>query len=87
MLSSSAVFVCLLPFAYAATTHVIGVGDGGLVFKPDSITAAAGDMLEFQFYPADHNVIQGTFSQPCQPINSSAFYSGFMPVSSGVGVS
>ncbi|KAA6410094.1 MAG: hypothetical protein FRX48_05513 [Lasallia pustulata] len=84
MLPPSVILVCILPFAYA-TTHVIGVGDGGLVFKPDSITAAAGDMLEFQFYPAEHNVIQGSFSQPCQPVNSSAFYSGYMPVSSGPG--
>ena len=86
MLPYSAILVCLLPFAHA-TTHVIGVGDGGLVFKPDTLTAAVGDMLEFQFYPAEHNVIQGSFSQPCQPINSSAFYSGNMQVSSGPGVS
>ncbi len=32
-----------------AKTIVVNVGDGGLVFKPDSVTAAQGDMVQFNY--------------------------------------
>ena len=33
-----------------ATTHVVQVAPGGsIMFSPSSLTAAAGDMVEFQF--------------------------------------
>jgi len=32
--------------------HIVTVGkDGQLAFCPESITAASGDLVQFQFYP------------------------------------
>jgi len=72
----------------AITVHVIRVGstNGTLAYFPNNIKAAVGDMIQFQFAPANHTVTQSTFDQPCAPINMfnknvTGFYSGFMPVS------
>jgi len=36
----------------ATVMHIVTVGkDGQLAFCPDSITAASGDLVQFQFYP------------------------------------
>lgn len=32
-----------------AKTIIVNVGDGGLVFKPDSVTAAPGDVVQFDY--------------------------------------
>ncbi|KAG0633124.1 hypothetical protein HOY80DRAFT_897012 [Tuber brumale] len=67
--------------------HVIQVGDvsGALKFYPETVTAKAGDMVQFQFYPQNHSVAQSSFDKPCQPLaqtnGSAPFWSGFMPVS------
>ncbi|KAI9741797.1 MAG: hypothetical protein M1834_000183 [Cirrosporium novae-zelandiae] len=58
--------------------------EGNLTFTPDSITAEAGSMVQFHFYPSNHSVVQATFDEPCVPINNvnksvTGFYSGFMP--------
>lgn len=63
----------------------IDVGEGGLVFKPESVTADVGDLLQFSFYPRNHSVAQGSFSSPCRPL-AGGVYSGFMPVAAGKGV-
>jgi plastocyanin len=66
--------------------HVVQVGaaNGSLAFFPDNISAAVGDMIQFQFAPNNHTVTQSTFDAPCQPIalhsNVTGIYSGFMPV-------
>jgi len=68
--------------------HVVQVGDatGALKFSPDSITAAVGEMIQFQFYPQNHSVAQSSFDKPCEPLpqtnGTAGFWSGFMPVSS-----
>lgn len=67
--------------------HVVKVGNanGTLAYSPNEVTAAVGDMVQFQFAPANHTVTQSTFDQPCQPIslnsNTTGIFSGFMPVS------
>jgi plastocyanin len=76
--------------ALASTTamHVVSVGkDGKLEFCPQSITAAQGDLVQFQFYPKNHSVVQGFFAKGCTPINEApppvgqtGAFSGFMPV-------
>jgi plastocyanin len=48
----------------------------GLVFTPDTITAADGDTIEFTFGQG-HSVAQSTFDSPCVPSGDSAVYSGF----------
>lgn len=68
-------------------THTIQVGgpNGSLAFYPSNIQANAGDMVQFQFHPKNHSVVQSTFDNPCVPIQNimanktDAFYSGFMP--------
>ncbi|KAI9755482.1 MAG: swr complex subunit [Chaenotheca gracillima] len=69
------------------SVHVVKVSNKNkeLVFSPADIKAAAGDMVQFQFYPMNHSIVQSTFDQPCQPIadnspGTTGFFSGFMPV-------
>jgi len=68
------------------TVHVVKVGsaNGTLAYSPNKVVAAVGDMVQFQYAPANHTVTQSTFDNPCQPIalhsNVTGVYSGFMPV-------
>ncbi|MCJ1457641.1 hypothetical protein MMC28_008010 [Mycoblastus sanguinarius] len=75
--------LAILPFSLAKDIH-IDVGKGGLIFDPDSVTAAVGDKLNFFFYPQNHSVAQSKFASPCQP-EAGGIYSGFFPEASGVG--
>ncbi|KNG44003.1 extracellular serine-rich protein [Stemphylium lycopersici] len=67
--------------------HTVQVGgpNGSLAFYPDNVVAAPGDMIQFQFHPKNHSVVQSTFDNPCVPITemmpnkTDAFFSGFMP--------
>lgn len=69
------------------STHIIQVGgpNGSLAFFPNNVKAAPGDLVQFQFHPKNHSVVQSTFDNPCVPIQNimsnktDAFYSGFMP--------
>ncbi|PVI07911.1 hypothetical protein DM02DRAFT_235717 [Periconia macrospinosa] len=62
-----------------AAVHTVSVGDGGLVFKPETLNPAVGDTVVFKLYP-QHNVVSGSFSSPCQPSGgnggNASFYSG-----------
>ncbi|KAL9026253.1 MAG: hypothetical protein Q9196_005053, partial [Gyalolechia fulgens] len=53
------------PMAKGMVHKVIVGGQAGLVFSPNSITAAAGDMVEFTFMSQNHTVTQSTFAKPC----------------------
>ncbi|OCL06038.1 hypothetical protein AOQ84DRAFT_297746 [Glonium stellatum] len=68
------------------TVHVVQVGSNGtLTFSPNNVIAAVGDLVQFQFNPKNHSVVQSTFANPCIPIQNimpnktDAFFSGFMP--------
>ncbi|MCJ1437491.1 hypothetical protein MMC27_006878 [Xylographa pallens] len=55
---------------------------GALVFTPNSVTAAVGSLVQFQFHPMNHSVVQSTFANPCIPINNimpsvKGIFSGF----------
>ncbi|EEP78068.1 predicted protein [Uncinocarpus reesii 1704] len=70
--------------------HVVRVGDmeGGLKFYPDNLKVPQGDMVQFQFYPRNHSIVQSTFDRPCEPISRSqpdiaGIRSGFMPLEDG----
>ncbi|KAJ4362654.1 hypothetical protein N0V95_001362 [Ascochyta clinopodiicola] len=73
-------------------THTIQVGgpNGSLAFYPNNVKANAGDMIQFQFHPKNHSVVQSTFDNPCVPIQNimsnktDAFYSGFMPTTTPI---
>lgn len=75
------------PVTMAAATIRIDAGLNGLAFTPDSTKANVGDVLEFHFHPINHSVVMGDKNHPCAPAASGGFFSGFMPVSSGEGVS
>ncbi|CAO2652528.1 Nn.00g008110.m01.CDS01 [Neocucurbitaria sp. VM-36] len=74
-------------------THIVQVGgaNGSLVFSPNQVKAAPGDLVQFQFHPKNHSVVQSTFDNPCVPIQNimanktDAFYSGFMPTNASLG--
>ncbi|QPC72848.1 hypothetical protein HYE68_003600 [Fusarium pseudograminearum] len=68
----------------SAAKHVVKVGDGGLKFDPAETTAKTGDTVEFHFYKGTHNVAQSGFAKPCEPINSTAFFSGTWDVKQGM---
>jgi plastocyanin len=85
--------VCLLASAAMVTlaeaaTLRVDVGLGGLKFTPNSTAAAVGDIVEFHFHPQNHSVVQSSFDSPCNfGTVANPIFSGFMPVSSGEGVS
>jgi len=69
--------------------HVVKVSGttNSLTYTPNNVTAAVGDMIQFQFGVGNHTVTQSTFDQPCAPIsletNVTGIFSGFMPVTAG----
>lgn len=66
--------------------HVVKVGsmNGSITFTPNDLKAKVGEMVQFQFAPKNHSVVQSTFDAPCQPIsensNNKGLFSGYMPV-------
>ena len=74
--------------AAAGNIQTVAVGENGFRFTPDSILAPVGSVVQFEFYPFNHSVVQGDFSNPCQPLaGGMGFYSGYQVVTSGVAVS
>ncbi|MCJ1428428.1 hypothetical protein MMC29_006338 [Sticta canariensis] len=70
--------------------HIVRVSnkDGDLKFIPDSFEAEKGSLVQFQFYPESHSIVESTFDKPCVPINQvkpevPGFFSGFIPVKEG----
>ncbi|EFY97035.1 plastocyanin-like domain protein [Metarhizium robertsii] len=72
--------LALLATVASAETITVEVGkDHELTFSPDSIKANTGDIVEFHFNNARHDVIAGDFQNPCHPADPAAsggFYSG-----------
>ncbi|KAH7156946.1 hypothetical protein EDB81DRAFT_407745 [Dactylonectria macrodidyma] len=95
MYFSSLFAMALLGVAQAVDVQVVSVGKSatnatGLKFWPESITAAVGTMVQFQFWVGNHTVTQSNFDNPCIPIsniNSSiqGIYSGYQPVAASAG--
>lgn len=69
----------------SAKVVTVSVAQNGLAFTPNNIKADVGDTLEFQFYPAQHSVIQGDGSKACQPL-AGGFYSGVVKSTGGMNV-
>jgi len=74
------------------TDHVVMVGQSGLAFTPNQVTAAIGDTVTFQFMPGangtNHTVTQSSFAAPCTFLtnattNQLGFDSGYVPVPKG----
>ncbi|KAJ2894806.1 extracellular serine-rich protein [Zalerion maritima] len=68
-----------------AETIIVKVGQEGTTFDPQMVTAAAGDIVEFQFWPQNHSVVAGDMDKGCTPLADDGFFSGFMPVDEGKG--
>ncbi|KIH86584.1 hypothetical protein SPBR_08582 [Sporothrix brasiliensis 5110] len=61
------------------STVTITVGESGLAFTPNTVSAAVGDFLVFSFYPRNHSVALGSWDKACAPAPN-GFFSGFIPV-------
>jgi plastocyanin len=68
-----------------AEDHSVRVGgtNGELTFDPNSLTAAEGDTVTFNFWPKNHSVAQAAFNAPCQPLEN-GFWSGYQFTANGV---
>lgn len=69
----------------AAVTHTVSVGKADDMFEPISLEAAVGDLVVFEFYPANHSVVRAEYEYPCVPYEdvipeAVGFFSGFVPV-------
>ena len=59
-------------------TNSVVAGLGGLRFEPDNVVAEVGDIVQFEFLPRNHAVVQSSFGEPCQPLaDGSGFASDF----------
>jgi len=63
----------LLPFAY----------------QPDTIFAAIGDVVEWNFYPLNHSVVRAAYGYPCIPYEYTGhgltgFFSGIQDLEDGI---
>ncbi|KAL5615119.1 hypothetical protein BROUX41_005178 [Berkeleyomyces rouxiae] len=62
----------------AGATHTVTVGGPqGLSYFPESVNAAVGDVVKFEFLSQNHTVTQSTFDKPCEAL-SGGMDSGFM---------
>lgn len=66
-------------------THSVIAGFNGLNFEPNNVVAEVGDIIQWEFLPANHTVVQSNFADPCQPLaDGSGFFPGFQfPVAEG----
>jgi len=80
----------LAGLAAAQMVHVVTVGKGGSLgtaaYSPSTVTAAVGDMVQYQFMGGTHGAVQSTFDKPCEPAENNnksiaGFYSGMMTAS------
>lgn len=62
----------------AATHSVVVGGSAGLVYTPNTIEAAVGDMVIFTFMSNNHTATQSAFTTPCEKLTG-GMDSGFMP--------
>jgi len=70
--------------AAAGSVPTIAVAQSGLTFSPNSVTAAQGSKVVFQFFQAGHTVTQADFNAPCVPSNATgAINSGLSSTGSG----
>ncbi|KAF2004163.1 Cupredoxin, partial [Amniculicola lignicola CBS 123094] len=64
--------------ASAATMQVTVGANNQFTFTPSTLTAAAGDTVNFNFVSANHSVVSGDPATPCTPQNN-ALFSDFQP--------
>jgi plastocyanin len=53
----------------AKATHSVIVGaNGNLIYGPNQLNAAIGDIIRFDFNSTNHTVTQSSFNAPCSPL-------------------
>lgn len=63
----------------AAATHTVIVGGAsGFVYTPETVSAAIGDMIVFNFESKNHTLTQSAFATPCEKL-AGGMNSGFVP--------
>ncbi|KAI0882266.1 uncharacterized protein GGS22DRAFT_191435 [Annulohypoxylon maeteangense] len=75
-------------FKINAANRIIPVVVGGAqdTFVPNTVTAAVGDIIQFQFSNGNHTVTQSAQDKPCQPLQATvatAIHSGHIPFQDG----
>ena len=63
--------------SWLTNVQVVVGGSAGLVYTPDTITAAVGDMVIFEFQSENHTATQSAFTSPCVAL-AGGTDSGFM---------
>jgi len=71
------------PVTATSSPFQVKVGADGLTYTPSNIIAEVGTQIEFNFFPKNHTVTQSNFKDPCQPLSSGGFFSGFVPTQPG----
>ncbi|KAJ8059649.1 hypothetical protein OCU04_011298 [Sclerotinia nivalis] len=62
-----------------AATHTVTVGGAaGTVYTPDTVSAAVGDMVVFNFEAKNHTLTQSGFATPCEKL-AGGMDTGFVP--------
>ncbi|KAK0504132.1 Cupredoxin [Armillaria luteobubalina] len=81
----SVVVAAIASIASAANITVKVGENSGLTFDPTSVTAAEGDVVQFEFVAKNHTVTQSTFAAPCEKMTTptEGVDSGFVPVTNG----
>ena len=68
----------------AGATLKVAVGQNGLAYTPNVVSAAPGAKIEYHYFPKNHSVVQSSFDKPCQPLaGGNGVNSGFVPVPQG----
>ncbi|KAF4624883.1 hypothetical protein G7Y89_g13283 [Cudoniella acicularis] len=68
--------ILALAASATAATIQVAVGQNGLTYTPNNITASVGDLIQFSFFPKNHSVTQSSFADPCHPL-AGGFFSTF----------
>jgi plastocyanin len=82
LFAATAVLAFLSVGLVSAEEHWVEVGGPGkLLYNPEAIAAAPGDVVHFKFLPKNHTVTQSSFAAPCSPLmgdnGAPMFDSGF----------
>ncbi|KAF9017010.1 hypothetical protein BDZ89DRAFT_1103869 [Hymenopellis radicata] len=75
----TAILALTASLAAAADITVLVGENAGLTFNPTSVTAAVGDVINFEFVAKNHTLTQSTFAAPCD-YPSAGIDSGYVPV-------
>ncbi|KAK6436827.1 hypothetical protein LTR95_006984 [Oleoguttula sp. CCFEE 5521] len=74
--------LAVLGYAEIQIIKAGGNGDHDLEFHPDSIVAAVGSQVQFEWYPMNHSLASSTYDNVCEP--DGKIFSGYFDPASGM---